>query len=154
MPFFLTTFNKLNLTTHAHTAQVPLERLLTRTSPSSPSHLPTLTPPTITPKFDVRELPSAYILEGEFPGIDDTSSLCIEFTDERTLLIHGRLERAVTEKPKADEEERGSYLIMERSVGVFQRRFWFEEGVEVDGVDASLGNGILRVYVPKKEERE
>ena len=97
----------------------------------------------------MRELPSAYILEGEFPGIDDTSSLCIEFTDERTLLVHGRLERAVTE-PKADEE-RGSYLIMERTVGVFQRRFWFEEGIEVDGVDASLGNGILRVYVPKKE---
>ena len=146
MPFFLTAFNKLNLNTHAHTAQVPLERLLTC---ASPTHLPTLTPPTITPKFDVRELPSAYILEGEFPGIDDTSSLCIEFTDERTLLVHGRLERAVTE-PKADEE-RGSYLIMERTVGVFQRRFWFEEGIEVDGVDASLGNGILRVYVPKKE---
>lgn len=51
-----------------------------------------------------------------------------------------------------DDEERGSYLIMERGVGVFQRRFWFEEGVEVDGVDASLGNGILRVFVPKKRE--
>ncbi|PWW78813.1 hypothetical protein C7212DRAFT_349378 [Tuber magnatum] len=130
MPFLLTTFNTLDLTTHALAAQAPLERLLTRTSPSSPSDLPTLTPPTVTPKFDVRELPGAYILEGEFPGIDDTSSLCIEFTNEA---------------------ERGRYLIMERSVGAFQRRFWFEEGVEVDGVDASLGNGILRVYVPKRE---
>ncbi|RPB00901.1 HSP20-like chaperone, partial [Choiromyces venosus 120613-1] len=102
---------------------------------------------TLTPRFDVRELPTAYILEGEFPGIDDTSSLCIEFTDPSTLLIHGRMERAVTE-PRA-EAERGSYLIMERSVGVFQRRFWFEEGIEVDGVEASLGNGILRVFVPK-----
>ncbi|KAG0636490.1 HSP20-like chaperone [Tuber brumale] len=145
MPFFLTSFNTFNLTTHANTAQAPLERLLTRTSPS---HIPALTPPTTTPKFDVRELPRAYILEGEFPGIDDTSSLCIEFTDESTLLIHGRLERAVTE-PRA-EAERGNYLVMERGVGVFQRRFWFEEGVEVEGVDASLGNGILRVYVPKR----
>ncbi|CUS10156.1 unnamed protein product [Tuber aestivum] len=147
MPFFLETFNTLDLTPHAQTAQVPLERLLTRSSPSSP--LPTLTPPTVTPKFDVRELPSAYILEGEFPGIDDTSSLCIEFTDQSTLLIHGRLERAATGAEA--EAERGSYLIMERSVGVFQRRFWFEVGVEVGGVDASLGNGILRIYVPKRE---
>ncbi|CAZ84491.1 unnamed protein product [Tuber melanosporum] len=147
MPFFLTSFNTFSLTTRANTAQAPLERLLTRAS--SPSHLPALAPPTTTPKFDVRELPSAYILEGEFPGIDDTSSLCIEFTDRSTLLIHGRLERAVTEP--AAEAERGNYLVMERSVGVFQRRFWFEEGVEVEGVDASLGNGILRVYVPKRE---
>jgi len=58
------------------------------------------------------------------------------------------------EEQQQQPQQRGSYLIMERTVGVFQRRFWFEEGVEVDGVDASLGNGILRVYVPKKKEGE
>ena len=44
---------------------------------------------TFTPKFDVREVDSAYELQGELPGIEQ-KDLNIEFLDERTLVIRGR----------------------------------------------------------------
>ncbi|KAK4698062.1 hypothetical protein P7C71_g112, partial [Lecanoromycetidae sp. Uapishka_2] len=42
-----------------------------------------------TPKFDVREVGTAYELQGELPGIEQ-KDLEIEFVDERTLVIRGR----------------------------------------------------------------
>jgi len=47
---------------------------------------------TFTPKFDVRELPDAYELHGELPGIDQ-KDIEIEFTDAQTLTVRGRTER-------------------------------------------------------------
>jgi HSP20 family protein len=44
------------------------------------------------PRFDVKEENEAYHLEGELPGIDQ-KDISIEFTDEHTLTIKGRLER-------------------------------------------------------------
>lgn len=41
------------------------------------------------PRFDLKELKDAYVLEGELPGIDQ-SDLAIEFTDEHTLTVSGR----------------------------------------------------------------
>ncbi|KAH0606408.1 uncharacterized protein H6S33_004069 [Morchella sextelata] len=49
-----------------------------------------------SPNFDVHETDSAYILEGELPGLDDKSKLNIEFTDDNTLHISGRIEKSVT----------------------------------------------------------
>ena len=52
-----------------------------------------------TPKFDVREVDSAYELHGELPGIEQRD-LNIEFLDERTLVIRGR---TLTEDTKTDD---------------------------------------------------
>jgi len=48
---------------------------------------------TFNPKFDVRELPDAYELHGELPGIEQ-KDVEIEFTDPQTLTIRGRTERS------------------------------------------------------------
>jgi len=48
---------------------------------------------TFSPKFDVRELPEAYELHGELPGIEQ-KDVEIEFTDPQTLTIRGRTERS------------------------------------------------------------
>jgi len=50
---------------------------------------------TFQPKFDVKELPQAYELHGEFPGIEQ-KDIDIEFTDAQTLTIRGRTERSYT----------------------------------------------------------
>jgi len=50
---------------------------------------------TFTPKFDVKELPEAYELHGELPGIDQ-KDVEIEFTDQQTLTVRGRTERQYT----------------------------------------------------------
>jgi len=50
---------------------------------------------TFQPRFDVRELPDAYELHGELPGIEQ-KDIEIEFTDAQTLTIRGRTERSYT----------------------------------------------------------
>jgi HSP20 family molecular chaperone IbpA len=48
-----------------------------------------------TPKFDVKELPEAYELYGELPGVEQ-KNVEIEFTDSQTLIVRGRTERTYT----------------------------------------------------------
>ena len=55
---------------------------------------------TFTPRFDVREVGSAYELQGELPGIEQ-KDLNIEFLDERTLVIRGRTVAEDTETNEA-----------------------------------------------------
>ncbi|KAK2758253.1 hypothetical protein FQN54_004098 [Arachnomyces sp. PD_36] len=50
---------------------------------------------------------------------------------------------------KAEEGERHSYWVSERSVGEFHRTFSFPSRVDSEGVKAKLKNGILSVTVPK-----
>jgi HSP20 family molecular chaperone IbpA len=49
-----------------------------------------------SPRFDVFETADVYHLEGDLPGVGDKKSISIEFSDERTLLIRGRVERTVS----------------------------------------------------------
>ncbi len=43
------------------------------------------------PRFDLKEVKDAYVLEGELPGFDQ-KDISIEFTDEHTLVVSGRVE--------------------------------------------------------------
>lgn len=120
-----------------------------------------------SPSFDVHETEQAYVLEGEFPGLHDKSSLNIEFTDPQTLLVRGKTERVhhessggtestVTKKDAKGTEEKDSkprYWVSERTVGEFQRSFSFPSYVDVDAVKASLAHGILKIVVPKKQSQ-
>lgn len=51
-----------------------------------------VTAATFAPRFDIHETGEGYHLEGEFPGIEK-EALQIEFLDENTLQIKGRIER-------------------------------------------------------------
>jgi len=48
-----------------------------------------------SPNFDVHETEKEYVLEGELPGLDDKKKLSLEFTDDKTLLVRGKIERSV-----------------------------------------------------------
>jgi HSP20 family molecular chaperone IbpA len=48
-----------------------------------------------SPNFDVYETAHEYILEGEVPGLADKSQVSIEFTDDKTILVQGKIERSV-----------------------------------------------------------
>jgi len=57
------------------------------------------------------------------------------------------------EKPaEKKEEEKKKYWVVERKVGSFARTFSFSQRVEIDEVQASLKNGLLRVVVPKSQK--
>lgn len=104
-----------------------------------------------TPNFDVHETPQEYVLEGELPGLEDKKALTIEFTDEKTLHIAGKIERNTGSKK---EGEGVKYWVSERSVGNFERSFTFPEEVDLEGVKAGLEDGVVRVRVPKREKRK
>ncbi|POS82373.1 hypothetical protein EPUL_006772 [Erysiphe pulchra] len=83
----------------------------------------TSSPTKYTPKFDIKENQDAYLLYGEFPGIDQ-KDIEIEFTDASTLTIKGQVERKygsdthdITDKKVThrvtveDEEEEAAKLI-------------------------------------------
>lgn len=83
----------------------PLFRLLDdATADLIPTSSRQVTKRTFTPRFDVREVQSAYELQGELPGIEQ-KDLQIEFVDENTLVIRGRTthESTQTNEPKAVE---------------------------------------------------
>ncbi|KAL8403101.1 hypothetical protein RB594_008383 [Gaeumannomyces avenae] len=128
-----------------------------------------------TPKFDLQETPSTYVLHGEFPGVEK-KDIHIEFADEQTMSIRGRSERdAGKEKEKdsgAQQEPNGKevthqdkskqqvgaqreqrpqlkYWVTERSFGEFARSFTFPSRVDPSGVVAKLDNGVLNLVVPK-----
>lgn len=127
-----------------------------------------------SPSFDVHETEQAYVLEGEFPGLHDKSSLNIEFTDPQTLLVRGKTERVHHEssddtestvakkdakesksdtEDKKEKDSKPRYWVSERTVGEFQRSFSFPSYVDVDAVKASLAHGILKIVVPKKQSQ-
>ncbi|KAH6655599.1 small heat shock protein [Truncatella angustata] len=54
-----------------------------------------LTLPTFTPKFDLKETETSYELHGDLPGINK-EDVHLEFTDDHTLRISGRVERSHT----------------------------------------------------------
>lgn len=137
-------------------------------------HHPSTHLASFTPKFDVRELPTAYELHGDLPGIAQ-KDIDIEFQDAQTLSIRGRTQREYTAgtppeqgrvtsaetpppgKGKAAEEEQqqeqqqqqGKYWVSERAVGEFARSFHFPTRVEQDKVKARMRDGVLTIEVPK-----
>ncbi|KAL6895754.1 small heat shock protein [Trichoderma longibrachiatum] len=69
------------------------------------------------PKFDVRETGEAYELHGELPGVNK-EDVTIEFVDEQSIQIRGKVERtytagtppagAITESGEKDNNKEGS----------------------------------------------
>ncbi|KAI6247179.1 heat shock protein [Erysiphe necator] len=97
-----------------------------------------------TPKFDIKENQNAYLLYGEFPGVDQ-KDIDIEFTDASTLTIKGHVERkyesdnneASKKQPHRvtveDEEEEAAKLatnVQVKSTNISQEqkeKFWITE---------------------------
>lgn len=54
---------------------------------------------------------------------------------------------------KDNKKPKAKYWLSERSFGEFSRVFNFPAGVNQDGVEAKLRNGVLNIMVPKVEEK-
>jgi len=95
------------------------------------------------PALDVRESENEIILELEAPGLKE-EDLNISISDG-TLSIKG-------EKKREEEKEEGSYHVVERSYGSFQRAIPLPSNVDEDKAKADFKNGVLKVKLPKNEE--
>jgi HSP20 family protein len=91
------------------------------------------------PKVDVSVGDDDVLLTFDVPGLR-TEDITLEFVDGY-LVISGE------RKPP----ERSGLVHSERPFGTFARRIKMPDGVEVDGITASMDDGVLSLIVPKSE---
>ncbi|MEJ2328250.1 MAG: Hsp20/alpha crystallin family protein [Chromatiales bacterium] len=95
-----------------------------------------------TPAVDIKEEGDRYLLHADIPGVkaDD-----IEVSmDKGVLTIKG-------ERKHESTESKEGYKRVERSHGVFMRRFSLPDGVDGENISASSKDGVLEVVIPKSE---
>ncbi|MBO5460715.1 MAG: Hsp20/alpha crystallin family protein [Ruminococcus sp.] len=95
-------------------------------------------------RTDVKESDAGYEIHIDLPGYkkeDVTAEL-----KEVTLTIKAKTN---TENDKKDEN--GKYIRRERFYGNCSRSFYVGDAVEQEDIKAKFEDGILKVFVPKKE---
>ena len=95
---------------------------------------------------DVKETEDGYELEMDLPGFKKE-----EVTVE---LENGYITIRATKNLDKDEESKGKYIRRERYSGSCERSFYVGEALTQDDIKASFKHGILRLDIPKKEEKK
>ena len=98
---------------------------------------------TWTPKVDIYETESSYVLNAELPGLTK-EEINIDINDN-TLTLKG-------EKKFEEKVQKDSYVRVERSYGDFARSFILSDDVNTEGITANYKEGVLELTLPKKEE--
>jgi len=94
-----------------------------------------------TPRFDICETDSAFVLIGDMPGVSaDAIDIRLE---NRTLTITGKV---------APRHEEAEYRVREYGVGDYHRTFQVGDDVDPSGMEAELKDGVLTCRLPKKAE--
>lgn len=97
-------------------------------------------------KTDVRELDNGYELDMDLPGFKK-DEVQVDVKD-------GFLTVSAAKGLKKDEKKDGKYIRQERYVGQCSRSFYIGEGIESKDVNAKFEDGILRISLPKTEQKK
>lgn len=96
-----------------------------------------------TPRVDIKEEENGFVIYADIPGVDPQN---IEIhMDKGILTIKG-------ERETSNTEESAAYSRVERSHGVFYRRFSLPDSADADGISATGKHGVLEIRIPKKPE--
>ena len=96
-----------------------------------------------TPRTDLSETEDAYLINLDLPGLTK-EDVEISFHDG-TLSISG-------ERRHEETEEDRTFVRVERSYGQFYRAFTLPQTAETESIEATFGDGVLNIRVPKVEE--
>lgn len=95
------------------------------------------------PRVDIKEEDTRFVIFADIPGVDPKD---IEVTMEKGILsLKG-------ERKSDTTETNGKFTRVERSNGVFYRRFALPDSADADGVKATGRNGVLEIVIPKRPE--
>lgn len=97
-------------------------------------------------RTDIKEHKDGYELDIDLPGFDK-NNIKIN-VDNGYLTIEAHMEH------KNDENEKGKFIRRERYFGECSRSFYVGDTVKTEDVKASFKNGILKVDIPKKDEKK
>ena len=105
-----------------------------------------------TPAVDVIENENNYIIEAEVPGYSqDEIDVKVE---DNLLTISTSPASEQSDQVQSEDTERaeGTYLVNERSRYQFSRSFSLPKDVDVEQIEGSYKNGILRLELTKAAE--
>jgi len=95
------------------------------------------------PRVDICEEDKRFVIEADIPGVDPKD---IEINmDKGVLSIRG-------ERKSEKKVEEGNYTRVERSRGVFHRRFALPDSADPNGITATGKHGVLEISIPKRPE--
>jgi HSP20 family protein len=97
------------------------------------------------PAIDLYEKDDHFVIKAELPGVDK-NDIKVDLKD-RVLTLSG-------ERTCDNEVKEENFYRRERSYGKFQRVFTLPADVDSDKISAEFKEGVLRVEVPKPEEKK
>ena len=96
-------------------------------------------------KTDIKETKDNYLIEMDLPGYDkDNINLSLK---DGYLSISAKVEK------EENENEEEKYVRKERFYGECSRSFYVGDNLTEEDISAEFKNGILKITVPKKEEK-
>ena len=97
------------------------------------------------PAVDIKDEENRYVIRADIPGVKPED---IEVSLENGVLtIRG-------ERKFEETEEKENFKRIERSHGVFYRRFSLPDNTDADAVQATGKDGVLEVVIPKTAEKQ
>ena len=97
-------------------------------------------------KTDVKEPEGSFELDIDMPGYKKE--------DVKAELKDGYLTiTGTTKKETGDQDKKGKYVRRERYCGSCSRSFYVGKAVEKEDIKAKFEDGVLKISVPKKEEK-
>ncbi len=98
-----------------------------------------------SPAVDITEDEKEYLITADLPQIAKEDVKVV--VENGSLFIRGERKREAVHKDKKVHR-------IERSYGSFQRSFSLPDDADGNGVTASFKEGVLRVSLPKSEEKK
>ncbi|MEJ2453842.1 MAG: Hsp20/alpha crystallin family protein [Candidatus Thiodiazotropha sp.] len=96
------------------------------------------------PAVDIKDEANRYVIRADIPGVKPED---IEVTMENGVLtIRG-------ERRFEETEEKENFKRIERSHGIFYRRFTLPENTDAEAIQATGKDGVLEVTIPKTAEK-
>ena len=96
-------------------------------------------------KTDIKDEGDHYELEADLPGFEKKDI----HLDVKNDILTVSAERHSEHEEK---DKKGKYVRYERSYGSYSREFDLS-GVKADGIKAKYENGVLKLILPKKDEK-
>ncbi|HOV85295.1 MAG TPA: Hsp20/alpha crystallin family protein [Syntrophobacteraceae bacterium] len=96
--------------------------------------------PIYIPPVDIFESPSELVLMADMPGVA-FDNVDIDLDNDQ-LTIRGSVRV---------EDEKGTVLLKEYSVGDYYRQFTLSNVIDRNKIEASMKDGVLKVVLPKAE---
>jgi len=97
----------------------------------------------LVPRVNIREMDDGFAVELAAPGMKK---------EDFHLELDNDMLTVSSETSKDEEEQKENYTRKEFSYHSFRRSFYLPNTVELEKINASYQDGILSVWIPKKEE--